>query len=297
MADLVGHVLGAYRLEALLGNGATGAVYRASGIGGEPCAAVKVLHASLAANPGFAARFCSVLETVSALRHPHVIEIYQFGVQDGLCFVATELVSVGSLKTYLRGRLPGEPAPPALAADFIAQAALGLDYAHEHGIVHKDVKPSNLLLDRRAPIGDEGAGAYSAYTVKLADLGLAQLAASASALTTVGAMLGTGVMLGSPAYMPPEQCRGQALDERSDVYALGIVLYELVTGYLPFQVSSLQDAARAHLYSPPPLPRLLNPAIPQTLERVVLRCLAKMPEDRYDSAAAVSRALLTACPT
>lgn len=293
MADLMGQTLGEYRIEALVGRGPTGDVYRGTHLHRAQRAAVKIVSGGLSGDPGFPARFHAEMQAVAALHHPHIVEVYAVGAQQGLCYIVTELVTAGSVRALLRHRPPGEPWPLPLALDLARQAAEGLGHAHARGFVHKDIKPSNLLLS--AADGLDGRQ-EERYVLKIADFGLAPLAESGSDLTSSGVALGAGVLLGAPPYMSPEQCKGRRMDARSDIYALGVVLYEMVTGYLPFQVSSLREAVREHVFTPPPLPRLLNPEVPPAVELILLRCLAKRPEDRYETAAELAAALRVAAP-
>lgn len=288
MDDLLGRAIGSYRLESVIGRGPTGDVYRGVPIGAARQVAIKTLRASLTVGATFPERFIADMRPVSSLRHRNIIALYDFGVSDGRFFIAMELARAGSVRDLLRRRPPAEPLPVSLAADLIRQAAEGLACAHEQGVIHKDIRPSNLLLDD----AEEASGAgHATYTLKITDFGIAQLAGEASALTSAGAPLGSGVMLGAPAYMSPEQCGGQELDGRSDLYSLGVVLYEMLTGMAPFPVTRLEDVARERLVMPPTLPRLLNPDIPPSLEYVMLRCLAKQPEDRFGAAIDLARAL------
>lgn len=293
MDDLLGRIVGPYRLESLIGRGSTGSVYRATSLSGEGRVAIKALHASIAVGAEFSQRFSASMRAVSSLRHPNIVVMHDFGVADDLYYIATELMLAGSVRSLLRRRPPAEPLSVPLATDLICQAAEGLAHAHERGIVHKDIRPSNLLLDD----AEEAPEAFDeTYTLKIADFGLARLAQGGSAMTFAGMTLGSGVMLGAPAYMSPELCRGQEVDERSDLYSLGVTLYEMLTGMLPFPVTRLEDTARERLFTPPTLPRVLNPEIPPTLEYVMLRCLARQADDRFDTAMDLVRAVRDATP-
>lgn len=294
MDDLLGRVVGPYRLESLIGHGPTGDVYRGADLrAGKRLVAVKVLSGAIAVGRDFPERFNANMRTIASLRHPNLITLYDFGLADDLCFIGMELMLAGSVRSLLHRRPRADPLPTLLATDLICQAAEGLAYAHERGIVHKDIRPSNLLLDDSEEAQE---GADEAYTLKITDFGLAQLAQSESAMTFAGMTLGSGLMLGAPAYMSPELCRGRAIDGRSDLYSLGVVLYEMVTGILPFPAARLEDIARERLYTPPTLPRLLNPEISPTLEYVMLRCLARQADDRFDTALDLARALRAAIP-
>lgn len=293
MDDLRGRSVGPYQLESAIGHGPTGDVYRAARLNGAGRVAVKVLRASIAVGADFPQRFITNMQVVSSLRHPNIVTMYDFGVADELYFIAMELMLAGSVRSLLRRRPPAEPLPVALATDLICQAAEGLAFAHEHGVIHNDIRPSNLLLDDTE---DEPEATEETYTLKITDFGLARLAQGGSAMTFAGSALGSGVMLGAPAYMSPELCRGQTVDERSDLYSLGVTLYEMLTGLLPFPITRLEDTARERLYTPPTLPRLLNPEISPTLEYVLLRCLARQADDRFDTAMDLVRAVRAAEP-
>ncbi len=293
MDDLPGRALGPYRLESLIGRGPTGDVYRAARLSGAGWVAVKVLRASLAVGADFPQRFSASMRDVAQLRHPNIMTVDDFGKAGELYFIGMELMLAGSVRSLLSRRPPAEPLPVSLAADLICQAAEGLAYAHERGVIHKDIQPGNLLLDdSEEPL----EAADEAYTLKITDFGLAQLAEGGSAMTLAGMTLGSGLLLGAPAYMSPELCRGQAADGRSDLYSLGVVLYEMLTGMLPHPVTRLEDTARERLSAPPTLPRLLNPEIPPTLEYVMLRCLARQADDRFDTAMDLARAVRAATP-
>ncbi len=295
MDDLLGHTIGSYHLDSAIGHGPTGDIYHGLHVRTGQPAAVKILSPSIAVGVEFPDRFLAEMRAVSALRHRNIVTVCEFGVSpEGRCFIAMEILRAGSLGALLRRRPPAEPLPLSLTVNLMCQAAEGLAHAHQQGVVHKDIRPSNLLLDNTA---DSPAAIDGESALKITGFGLAQLVAGGSALTSVGMVVGTGVLLGDPAYMSPEQCRGHALDGRSDLYSLGIVLYEMTTGILPFAVRHLEDAARAHLFTPPPLPRLLNSELPVPLEQVVLRSLAKHPDDRYDTGIDLVRALRAAVPS
>lgn len=293
MDDLQGRSIGAYRLESVIGRGPTGDVYRAARLNGDGRVAIKALRAALAVGADFPQRFTASMLRVSSLRYPNIVTLHDFGIADEQYYIVMELMLAGSVRSLLRRRPPAEPLPVPLATDLICQAAEGLACAHEHGVFHNDIRPSNLLLD---DIEEAPDAADETYTLKITDFGLAQLAQGGSALTFAGMALGSGVMLGAPAYMSPELCRGQAVDGRSDLYSLGVTLYEMLTGMLPFSVTRLEDTARDRLYTPPTLPHLLNPEIPPTLEYVMLRCLARQADDRFDTAMDLVRAVREASP-
>ena len=291
MDNLSGRVVGPYRLESVIGRGPTGDVYRGAHVETARPAAIKALQTSLVVGEEFPERFVASMRPAASLRHDHIVAVFDIGVADGLCYIAMEVMRAGSVRTLLRQRPPADPLPLPLAAGLICQAAEGLAYAHERSVIHNDIRPSNLLLNNA---GEEAGATERAYSLKITDFGLAQLAASASAMTSAGVTLGSGVMLGAPAYMSPELCRGGEVDGRSDLYSLGVVLYEMLTGMPPFPVTHLEDATRERIAAPPTLPSLLNPEIPPTLEYVMVRCLAKEADDRFETAADLARAVRAA---
>lgn len=280
MDDLLGKTLGQYHLKALLGSGGMGQVYYGIHRLLKRPAAVKVMLAHYATNQRFRARFLQEAQAAAALHHPNIVEIYEFGEQNGTLFLVMELVEGGSLNTLLHRR-KGQPLPLPLAIDLVSQVAQGLAVAHSHQVIHRDIKPANLLLER--PSG--GRAGHEHYLIKINDFGLARLLEGG--LETI-----TGSPVGTLAYMSPEQCLGsKRLDGRSDLYSLGVVLYELVTGYSPFQINGLSDAVYKHVHIPPPSPRQARPALPPELEEIILCCLAKQPEERFANGTMLATAL------
>jgi serine/threonine protein kinase len=266
--DFIGQTLGQYRIEAPLGSGGMGQVYRGVHRLLNRPAAIKVMQVHLAANPDFRARFLREAQSAAALKHFNIVEIYDFGEQDGHLYLVMELMTDGSLHTLLR-RTTGQPLPLALGLDLVQQAAKGLAAAQALHMVHRDIKPDNLLLNRLSEAGQGG----EQYVLKISDFGLARLAESG--------LTNTGVPMGTLAYMSPEQCQSKKLDGRSDLYSLGIVFYEVVTGYKPFQINDFSEALDKHVNVPPKPPREMRPYLPPGLEEIILRCLAKKPEERY----------------
>ncbi len=280
MMDLVGQTLGQYRIEAPLDAGGMGQVFRGVHIYLDRPAAIKIMRANLATNPKFQARFLQEAKSAAALKHPNIVSIYEFGEQNGLLYLVMELMTDGSLRGLLQRRTHGQSWPLSLGLDLVRQAAEGLAAAHAQQVIHRDIKPDNLMLNR---LGAAGRGPEM-YELKISDFGLARLA-EGSGLTATNATMGTF------AYMSPEQCIGGKLDGRTDLYSLGIVLYEVATGYLPFQIDNFKEALDKHLHATPPPPRQVRPDLPAGLEEVILRSLAKKPEDRYATGTEMAQAL------
>jgi serine/threonine protein kinase/uncharacterized cupredoxin-like copper-binding protein len=278
VSDLIGQTIGNYRVEALIGAGGMAQVYRAVHVNLNRPAAIKVMHANLAADPKFQERFKQEAKAAAQLSHPNIIAIHDFTEQEqgGLLYLVMEYIAAGSVRTLLQQTGGAMPLPLLLGIDLVQQAANGLAFAHSRGMIHRDIKPDNLLL------GEASAG--HAYTVKIADFGLARLVEG-------GVATRSGVTMGSPAYMSPEQCEGVELDGRSDLYSLGIVLYEVTTGYLPFEIKTITDAVYKHMSVAPLSPRQVRPDLPIALNEVILRCLAKRPGDRFATATDLSVAL------
>jgi serine/threonine protein kinase len=266
MENLVGKTIGPYKISSLLGKGSMAMVYKAYQPSLERYVALKVLPAELQKEPGFSYRFRREARTAAKLEHPHILAVYDFGQEHGLSYIAMRYVEAGTLQDLI-----GETLDLWHVADLVGQIADALDYAHEHGIVHRDVKPTNVLL-------------YRDNYVLLADFGLAK------ALDGTQQITATGVVLGTPAYMSPEQARGEHVDQRSDVYSLGVILFELLTGQLPFEADTPLDMLMRLVSDPVPFPREINPSIPVPLEMVLMKALAKLPEERYQSAGELAQA-------
>jgi len=261
-ADLrIGSEFLGYRLEALLGRGGMGVVYRAYDQRLKRNVALKLVAPELAGDVSFHDRFLTETEIAASLEHPSVVPIHDAGEVDGQLYLAMRYVEGSDLKTLLveQGALE-----PARAIAICSQVAGALDQAHERGLVHRDVKPSNVLLDQREH-------------VYLADFGLSRR------LAEPGIATGPGLSLGTPAYAAPEQVQGGDVDGRADVYSLGCVLYECLTGEAPFTGGSDLALLWAHLQEPPPKPSEHNPALPEAIDAVIATAIAKDPDARYAS--------------
>ncbi len=276
--EFIGQAVGGYQIEALLGSGGMGQVFRARQSQTGRVVAFKVLHQQYANEPTFQARFLQEARAAAALVHPNIIEVIDFGQQDDWYYLVMELASDGSLRTLLQQQASGESILPLwLGVDLVRQSADGLGYAHQHEMIHRDIKPDNLLIVREAAPTDPEIP----YLVKISDFGLAKLAEGGMNTTQ-------GLTVGTPAYMSPEQCQAIPLDGRSDIYSLGVVLYEVATGLLPFETRSLTDAVYKHVYTEPPPPSQVKPNLPPQLEQVILKCLKKAPDDRFRTAEELS---------
>ncbi|MBN2083793.1 MAG: serine/threonine protein kinase [Anaerolineales bacterium] len=272
--SLEGKTLGKYRVLQPLGQGGMARVYRAYHPQLDRYVAVKVLRQDVAGEAEMTARFKREAKAVAALRHPHIVQVFDFDTQDDLCYMVMELVEGDSLKTRLTDyRTRGSRIPNGEAVRIVLDALGGLEYAHHAGIVHRDIKPANILLT-----GDGAA--------VLSDFGIAQVAGGTQ-YTSSGAMMGT------LQYMAPEQGLARG-DARSDIYSMGIVLYEMLVGEPPFDADTPLAILLKHMNDPLPIPREKNPEIPEPLERILLKALSKQPEGRYASAKEMARALAEA---
>jgi hypothetical protein len=260
-------LLGQYRIEALLGRGNRAAVYRAVQAQTGQLVSLRVFDRALSAEPTFTERFHQVAATLKTLQHPHLLPVQDYDQHAGRLFLVRPYIAGGALRRRL-----GTALSPADLLQVLQPVAAALDYAHSHGIVHGDLKPGNILLP--AP----------GQTV-VTDLGIAQLLPRGNSLL----MAATGRYYGTPEYLSPEQAHALPLDGRSDIYSLGVIMYEALSGRPPFRAEQGADTPRAiaarHITTPPPALRLLNPNITAEVEQVILRALAKDPADRFATGA------------
>ncbi len=270
MSTWSGQTIGGYQIAERIGQGGMAEVYRAYQPQLERWVAVKILRPTEASDEEFLARFRREARAIAALRHPNILTVYDYGEEGGIAYIVMEYVAGGTLKARLSSRRLLEWPEAAMLVIPVGRA---LAYAHSQGIVHRDIKPANVLLARPDwPL--------------LADFGLVKLLGRQRGITRPGASIGT------PAYFSPEQAIGEDVDHRSDIYGLGILLYELLTGRVPFEADSPIEMLLRRLREPPPSPRRLNPRVSPQLEAVIMRALARDPQARYQTMEALVDDLL-----
>jgi tRNA A-37 threonylcarbamoyl transferase component Bud32 len=270
--SLEGQTLGKYRVLEPLGSGGMARVYRGYHPQLDRFVAIKVLRSDLVDDESFLTRFRREAQAVAALRHPNIIQVHDFDVEDDIYFMVMELLDGDTLHTRLNDyRVRDEPMPWGEMVRILLDVLDGLAFAHQEGMVHRDIKPANILLTRRGQ-------------AVLADFGIAQIVGG-TRHTVSGALLGT------LNYMAPEQGLEGVSDVRSDLYSLGVVFYEMLTRRPPFDADTPLAILLKHVNDPLPLPRGLNPAIPAPLERIVLKALTKDRNGRFQSAAEMAEAL------
>jgi serine/threonine-protein kinase len=272
--DLSGTVLdGRYQVHEPIAQGAMGSVYRGERLHLGRAVAIKVMHQELPDELASRQRFEREAKLMALLEHPNCVSVIDFGLHDEKPFLVMDLVRGTSLIDLLekQGQLD-----IARAADIIRQVLSGLAHAHELGIVHRDIKPANIMISEKAGLGQQ---------VRILDFGLARLTESSTKLTT-------GIVVGTPNYMAPEQCKGSDVDARTDIYACGVMLFEMLTGRKPFVADDPIAVVRKHLMEKPPTLAAVEPRIDfGDLEAVVAKALAKSPADRFDSAVEMSKAV------
>src|SRR5215475_6760683 len=274
-----GSLLAGYRVEEEIGRGGMAVVYRAYDDHLDRRVALKVLAPDLARDEVFRARFIQESRIAAATEHPNIIPVYSAGEADGVLYIAMRYVPDGDVRALI-DRVG--PLPPARACALIAQAASALDAAHARGLVHRDVKPTNMLLE----ISPRTSRPDHLY---LSDFGLAKPSAAATGLTA------TGQFFGTVDYVAPEQIQGEPLDGRTDQYALACTAFEMLSGSPPFRRENMMAVISAQLSEPPPPLSARVPGLPAAADQVIARALAKSPADRYERCLDFAEALLAAC--
>ena len=259
-----GQMLGPYRIINQVGRGGMATVYKAYQPSVDRYVAIKVLPSQLAESKEFTTRFQQEARIIAKLEHPHILPVFDYGESDGVSYFVMRYMDAGTLKEKM---IEGRPLPLSDIDRLFTQLAEALSYAHSRGIIHRDLKPANVLIDSHG-------------NVFLTDFGIAKLLESASPRLTQ-----TDAIMGTPAYISPEQAQGHPVDQRSDIYSLGIILYEMVTGSVPFTAETPLAVLFKHISDPLPPPSLVKPDIPPVIEQVLLKALAKEPRDRFATAA------------
>lgn len=266
--NLIGRRLGSYEVMEELGQGGMAVVYKGYQASLNRYVAIKVLRGDLAGNEEFVSRFRREALAVGRLSHPNILHVYDTGVVDGLYYLVMDYADGGTLKDLIRRG----PMDPSRAVSIVAQMADALDYAHKQDLIHRDVKPSNILMTRDGrPL--------------LTDFGIARALHQTQQLTR------TGTSIGTPEYMAPEQAQGSPIDGRTDIYALGIVLYEMLAGLVPFRADTPVATMYRHVHDTPAPLRSVNANVPPWLVAVTERAMAKQPQDRYQTAGELAAAL------
>jgi predicted Ser/Thr protein kinase len=263
--------LGRYTIQSELGRGAMGVVYKATDSVLERTVAIKTVNMNLTPEEakGYEARFYQEARSAGSLNHPNIVTIYDVGRVNDVVFMAMEFIEGVELRSMFA---EGRPLPVTQAISIAAQVAEGLGYAHDHGIVHRDIKPANIMVVQNGP-------------VKITDFGIARMRASSHDLTQ------TGMMLGSPKYMSPEQVIGKRADHRSDIFSLGVILYEMLCGATPFNGENVTALMYQIVNFAPPAPSTVNSAVPELLDYIVAKMLAKPIDERYQGGHEVARDL------
>ncbi|MBN1218007.1 MAG: protein kinase [Anaerolineae bacterium] len=275
MANLVGRTIKSYRVVAKLGRGGMAEVFKAYQPGLDRYVAMKSLHSHLVEDSDFIGRFEREAHAIGRLRHPNIVQALDFDREGDMYFMVMEFIDGPTLKDELKTRKAANRpfTLPEITRIFIALCS-AIDYAHSRNMVHRDLKPANVMINQQGQ-------------VVLTDFGIARIM-GATQYTQTGALSGT------PAYMSPEQGRGERVDERSDIYSLGVMLYEMVTGMVPYDADTPFAVIMKHINEALPMPRKINPNIPEAVERVILKAMSKEPDDRFQTAGEMAKALRNA---
>ena len=265
-----GSRLGRYQILEQIGRGGMATVFRAYDPELDRHVAVKVLPSFQAEAPTFVERFRQEAQSIARLNHPNIIQVYDFGEDKGFTFIVMEYVTGGTLARHVTHALALEE-----VLEWVSPIAQALEYAHSQSIVHRDIKPANVLVDENGK-------------PKLSDFGLARMLEGGADLT------GKGTILGTPAYMAPEQALGRPADQKSDLYSLSVIVYEMLVGQVPFRGDTPSETLMSHIHRPVPLPSATDPRFDARLEAILVRALSKDPDDRYQTANELVQALSSA---
>src|SRR3972149_6251314 len=273
MLGLVGRTISHYHILDQIGQGGMSSVFRAADLTTDRQVAIKILSPYIAHEARFQARFEREIKLLSRLQHPNIIPILDFGEAEGLAFIVMPYITTGTLLD----RLDRGPLDPRQGGRIVDQMASALMLAHQNGVIHRDVKPSNVLIDENG-------------NALLSDFSFARPQDASQNLTG-------SALIGTPAYMSPEQCRGGAADPRSDQYSFAVMLFQITTGQLPFEGETPMAVAIKHVNTPLPRPREVNPNLPEGIERVLIRALAKDSALRFGSIDGLNQAFQAALGT
>ncbi len=287
---LIGQQLGAYRILSKLGEGGMARVYKGYHARLRRDVAIKIILSQIADQEGFKARFEREAQLIASLQHPNIVAVYDFGDIGNLTYLVMQYVGGGTLRDQLRD---GHALEPREAIPYCQQMARALHHAHQRGIVHRDVKPQNMLIS-----------ATDRTQLLLSDFGIAKLYDSrheptlhdltGSSIHNDPSLTNVDQIVGTAQYMSPEQINGKPVDARTDVYALGVVLFQMLAGEVPFHSTTVQGLLYQHIYTPPPPLGEFNPYVPEIVAQITAKAMAKAPEDRFQSAQAMAQVLETA---
>jgi len=273
MPEWIGKTIGRVRIDKYLARGGMAEVYLGSHLSLDRQVAVKVLHSYIEEDPGLLARFQREAKVVAALRHPNIVQIFDFDATEGHPYIVMEYLKGPTLSTYLRGLHDrGERIPPHQVARLLKALTAALDYAHGQGVIHRDIKPGNIMLHGPADEIRLDQPLTGDVEAVITDFGLVRIEHAAS-------QTASGMVSGTPSYMAPEQARGDKTDHRTDIYSLGVVLYEMLAGRVPFEADSTMSVMYMQINEPPPPVPGVSPAV----QAVINRALAKNPNDRFQT--------------